>query len=95
VPKSFARSNFRQNILKQGLLAHPAPFLVHGFVPLIEFHLCSRGHHQKSGCSRVFAHRQFVVIPASSQSQGHMTLGEASIYGRFVADFLAKLPATH
>ena len=38
---------------------------------------------------------QFVLIPASSQTEGHMTLSKASIYGRFVADFLAKLPATH
>jgi homoserine O-acetyltransferase len=38
---------------------------------------------------------QFVLIPASNQTQGHMTLGKASIYGQFVADFLAKLPAAH
>ena len=38
---------------------------------------------------------QFVLIPASSQTEGHMTLLKASIYGPFVADFLAKLPATH
>jgi homoserine O-acetyltransferase len=37
---------------------------------------------------------QFVLIPASSQTQGHMTLAKASIYGSFVADLLAKLPAT-
>jgi homoserine O-acetyltransferase len=38
---------------------------------------------------------QFVLIPASSQTEGHMTLLKASIYEPFVADFLAKLPATH
>ena len=38
---------------------------------------------------------RFVLIPASSQTEGHMTLLKASIYGPFVADFLAKLPATH
>lgn len=38
---------------------------------------------------------QFVLIPASSQTQGHMILGRASIYARFVADFLAKFRATH
>jgi homoserine O-acetyltransferase/O-succinyltransferase len=38
---------------------------------------------------------QFLLIPASSQTQGHMTAGKASVYGRFVADFLAKVPATH
>jgi homoserine O-acetyltransferase len=35
---------------------------------------------------------QFVLIPASSQTQGHMTLRKASIYAPFVADFLAKYP---
>ena len=35
---------------------------------------------------------QFVLIPASSQTQGHMTLRKAFIYAPFVADFLAKLP---
>jgi homoserine O-acetyltransferase len=35
---------------------------------------------------------QFVLIPASSQTRGHMTLRKASIYAPFVADFLAKLP---
>jgi len=35
---------------------------------------------------------QFVLIPASSQTQDHMTLRKASIYAPFVADFLAKLP---
>jgi homoserine O-acetyltransferase len=35
---------------------------------------------------------QFVLIPASSQTQGHMTLRNAFIYAPFVADFLAKLP---
>ena len=38
---------------------------------------------------------QFVLIPASNQTQGHMTLRNASIYRQFVADFLARLPATH
>jgi homoserine O-acetyltransferase/O-succinyltransferase len=37
---------------------------------------------------------KFVLIPAGSQTQGHMTLRKASIYGSFVADFLAKLPPT-
>jgi homoserine O-acetyltransferase/O-succinyltransferase len=37
---------------------------------------------------------QFVLIPASSQTQGHMTLGKSSIYAPIVADFLAKLPVT-
>jgi homoserine O-acetyltransferase/O-succinyltransferase len=37
---------------------------------------------------------QFVIIPASSGTVGHMTLRKASIYGRYIADFLAKLPAT-
>jgi homoserine O-acetyltransferase len=37
---------------------------------------------------------QFVLIPASNQTQGHMTLRNASIYRQFVADFLARLPAT-
>jgi len=35
---------------------------------------------------------QFVLIPASSQTQGHMTARKALIYAPFVADFLAKLP---
>jgi len=35
---------------------------------------------------------QFILIPASNQTRGHMTLREASIYAPFVADFLAKLP---
>jgi homoserine O-acetyltransferase/O-succinyltransferase len=35
---------------------------------------------------------QFILIPASSQTQGHMTLRNASVYGKFVADFLARLP---
>jgi homoserine O-acetyltransferase/O-succinyltransferase len=35
---------------------------------------------------------QFVLIPASSQTQGHMTVRKALIYAPFVADFLAKLP---
>jgi hypothetical protein len=39
--------------------------------------------------------RKFVLIPASSQTQGHMTLRKASIYAPFVADFLAKLPMAH
>jgi hypothetical protein len=34
---------------------------------------------------------QFVLIPASSQTQGHMTLREAFIYAPFVADFLTQL----
>jgi homoserine O-acetyltransferase len=38
---------------------------------------------------------QFVLIPASSQTQGHMTLRKASTYAPFVADFLAKLPMSH
>jgi homoserine acetyltransferase len=38
---------------------------------------------------------QFVLVPASSQTQGHMTLRKASIYAPFVADFLAKLPTSH
>ena len=35
---------------------------------------------------------QFVLIPASSQTRGHMTLREASIYAPLVADFLTQLP---
>jgi homoserine O-acetyltransferase len=35
---------------------------------------------------------KFVLIPASNQTQGHMTLREASIYAPFVADFLTQLP---
>src|SRR6202162_6686399 len=35
---------------------------------------------------------QFVPVPASDMSQGHMTLRKAFIYAPFVADFLAKLP---
>ena len=35
---------------------------------------------------------QFVLIPASSQTQGHMTIRKASVYAPYVADFLAKLP---
>lgn len=35
---------------------------------------------------------QFVLIPASSQTQGHMTNRKASVYAPYVADFLAKLP---
>ena len=38
---------------------------------------------------------EFVLIPASSQTEGHMTLLKASIYGPVVADFLAKLAPTH
>ena len=38
---------------------------------------------------------QFVLIPAGSQTQGHMTLRKASIYAPFVADFLAKIPMAH
>jgi len=37
---------------------------------------------------------QFVLLPASSQTQGHMTLRNASVYSQFVANFLARLPAT-
>jgi homoserine O-acetyltransferase/O-succinyltransferase len=36
---------------------------------------------------------QFVLIPSSSETNGHMTLAKASVYAPFVADFLAKLPA--
>jgi homoserine O-acetyltransferase/O-succinyltransferase len=36
---------------------------------------------------------QFVLIPGSSETDGHMTLLNASVYAPFVADFLAKLPA--
>jgi homoserine O-acetyltransferase len=35
---------------------------------------------------------QFVLIPGSSETDGHMTLLKASVYAPFVADFLAKLP---
>jgi hypothetical protein len=38
--------------------------------------------------------RQFVLISASSQTRDHITVVKMSIYGSFVADFLAKLPAT-
>jgi hypothetical protein len=38
---------------------------------------------------------QFVLIPAGSQTQGHMTLRKASIYAPMVADFLAKIPMAH
>jgi hypothetical protein len=34
------------------------------------------------------------VQAAFNRFEGHMTVGKASIYGRFVADFLARLPAT-
>jgi homoserine O-acetyltransferase/O-succinyltransferase len=37
---------------------------------------------------------QSVLIPASSETAGHVTLRKAHIYGRFVADFLAKLSPT-
>lgn len=36
---------------------------------------------------------QFVLIPASSETDGHVTLLKASIYAPFITDFLAKLPA--
>ncbi|MBV8900972.1 MAG: alpha/beta fold hydrolase [Verrucomicrobia bacterium] len=36
---------------------------------------------------------QFVLIPGSGETDGHMTLLNASVYAPFVADFLAKLPA--
>jgi homoserine O-acetyltransferase len=35
----------------------------------------------------------FVLIPGSSETDGHMTLLKASLYAPFIADFLAKLPA--
>ncbi|MBV9488911.1 MAG: alpha/beta fold hydrolase [Verrucomicrobia bacterium] len=38
-------------------------------------------------------HGQFVLVPASSQTNGHMTLLKGSIYAPLVADFLAKLAA--
>ena len=34
-------------------------------------------------------------VIASSQTEGHMPLLKASIYGPVVADFLAKLAPTH
>lgn len=37
---------------------------------------------------------QFVLIPASSQTQGHMTIRKASVYAPYVADVLTKLPAS-
>ena len=37
---------------------------------------------------------QFVLIPASSQTQGHMTIRKASVYAPAIADFLAKLPTS-
>jgi homoserine O-acetyltransferase len=38
-------------------------------------------------------HGQFVLIPASTETQGHLTLRTASVYAPYVADFLAKLPS--
>jgi homoserine O-acetyltransferase/O-succinyltransferase len=38
---------------------------------------------------------QFIIIPASNQTVGHTTLHKASIYGRYVADFLTKLNSTN
>jgi homoserine O-acetyltransferase/O-succinyltransferase len=35
---------------------------------------------------------QFVLVPASDQTEGHMTLRKASLYAPLIADFLAKLP---
>lgn len=35
---------------------------------------------------------QFLLIPASNQTDGHLTLRQGSIYAPWVADFLAKLP---
>jgi homoserine O-acetyltransferase/O-succinyltransferase len=37
---------------------------------------------------------QFVLIPASSQTQGHMTIRKASVYAPAITDFLAKLPTS-
>lgn len=33
---------------------------------------------------------EFVLIPASDQTAGHQTLARAGVYGKYVADFLAK-----
>jgi homoserine O-acetyltransferase/O-succinyltransferase len=37
---------------------------------------------------------QFLLIPASSQTQGHMTIRKASVYASDITDFLAKLPTS-
>lgn len=39
-------------------------------------------------------HGQFVMVPASSQTEGHVTLLKASVYASLIADFLANLPAS-
>jgi homoserine O-acetyltransferase/O-succinyltransferase len=33
---------------------------------------------------------EFVLIPASNQTDGHRTLGRAAVYQKYIADFLAK-----
>jgi homoserine O-acetyltransferase/O-succinyltransferase len=36
------------------------------------------------------ANGEFVLVPASNQTDGHRTLGKAAVYEKYVADFLAK-----
>ena len=43
---------------------------------------------------RQLPHGQFVIVPASGQTQGHLTLLKASVYASLVGDFLAKLPVS-